>query len=252
VRYHPFRHAYIGLGLLDESSIHCDGDTWTADYRIGAEPYLTVRIAPDQVEIEEFDRDGSHAASTRETTPVRAIGLHGGGALSGDFSRFWLRASLLAERVWVQLSCPDAGCSFVPAIGLGRLSVPSSLGVPWRVPAPGPIARRLGLEPFDEPDGTVRATLIRSYRGHPEPVADVIELHQTTIPGILLAETVDAVYTANGPLRAIEWRPFVENEPAGPVGRAWPSLPPPLRAGQPSLTGYAIVQHDEVESLEAA
>ena len=239
---HPFVHAYVGLGLLEESSIRHDGETWTADYRIGDEPYLAIRIGPHAVEIVEFDRAGAELATTRESTLTRAIGVHGAGALTGESSRFWLRAMVHAPGVWVQLSCPEARFSFVPAIALGRLSVPSPLDVPWQRPKPGPIARRLGFVPFDEPDAASHAVLIRSYRGRDEPVIEPIRLHRTTIPGILLAETVDALYAANGPLKGIEWRPFLENEPAGPVARSWPSPPSSGRPGQPALTGYAILE----------
>ena len=48
---HPFELPYIGLGLLDETTIRRDGDAWTADYPFGEEPYVTVRIEPDRVEI---------------------------------------------------------------------------------------------------------------------------------------------------------------------------------------------------------
>ena len=207
--------------------------TWTADYLIGDEPYLTIRIAPDRVEVVEFDDAGDRVATTVESTLTRAIGVHGGGALGGQVSRFWQRAWVLAGwfQVWVEVSIPGVRFAFVPAIGLGRLTVPCPLAVPWRAPEPGPIARRIGAVPFDEPDGLVRATMYRTYLDRSEVVSDPIWLHTTTIQGILLAETVAAVYAANGPLRSVAWRPFVENEPVGPVA--------PFETGAP--TTIAIV-----------
>ena len=145
--WHPFELPYVGLGLLDEASIRRDGDAWTADYRSADEPYLTIRVEPDHVEVVEVEVDGERVATTFERTLTRAIGLHGSGALRGPVSRFWQRAADLpgAFDAWVEVSIPRAQFAFVPAIGLGRLSIPWPTDVPWRTPEPGPIARRIGL-----------------------------------------------------------------------------------------------------------
>ncbi len=223
--WHPFEFPYIGLGLLDEASIQHSGDEWTAEYRIGDEPYLTIRVEPGYVEVVEVEVDGERVATTFERTLTGAIGLHGSGALRGPVSRFWQRAADLpgAFDAWVEVNIPRAQFAFVPAIGLGRLSIPWPTDVPWRTPEPGPIARRIGLEPFDEPDGVVPATMLRTYASPPGVVSEPIWLHSTTIPGILLGETIEAVYAANGALRSVAWRPFVENQPVGPVARSWPA-----------------------------
>ena len=240
---HPFRLPYVGLGLLDESSIRREGDAWTADYRIGNEPYLTIRVAPDGVEIDEVE-DGALVATTRGPTIDRAIGMHGEGALAGEISRFWRRLVERAGPVWVQLTVPgDVRYSFVPAIGLGRLCVPSPIDVRWVTPEPGPLARRVGFRPFDpaDPDTTTSAQLVRLVDGEPEPRFEEVRLHGTDLPGILVTETVAALYAANGPLRGIEWRPFVNPAPADWTAQNWWGPRPSLLPDGGLLVGFALV-----------
>ena len=241
---HPFRLPYVGLGLLDEASIRREGDTWTADYPIGDEPYLTIRVAPDGVEIDELE-NGMLVATTRGSDLDRAIGMHGEGALSGELSRFWTRLVERAGPVWVQLTVPgDVRYAFVPAIGLGRLCVPSPLDVRWVTPEPGPLARRFGFRPFDpaDPDTTTRAQLLRLVDDEPGPRVEEVRLHGTDLPGILVAETVAALYAANGPLRGIEWRPFVNPAPTDWAVQRWNMPRPSLLPDGAVLRAFALVR----------
>jgi hypothetical protein len=240
--WHPFEFPYVGLGLLDEASIRREGDDWTAEYRADGEPYLALRVTPDLAQVVEIDEDGDRVATTTERTLVRALGLHAGSAVRGLPSRFWTRARSLAGwfDVWVDVSLPRAEFAFVPAFGLGRLSVPSALDVPWLAPEPGPIARRIGAVPFDEPDTMVRATMHRTFLRRPDVVSESIRLFTTTIPGILLPETIAALHEANGRHESVAWRPFVENQPVGPVARSW-LAPESLKLEIGAPTTVAIV-----------
>lgn len=238
---HPFDLPYVGLGLLDEASIRRDGDAWTAEYRIGDEPYLAIRVAPGRVEIQETE-GGRMVARTIEQTLNRAVGLHGQGALTGDISRFWNRAAERADMAWVQLSPRDIQFTFIPAIGMGRLCVPSPFDALWTAPEAGPLARRLGFEPFAGPECVRGATLLRSVVEEAEARVERVRLHLDTIPGILLAETVEALYAANGPLRAIEWRPFVLHEPLDRVAQTWPGPRPTRLPDGATMVGFALVE----------
>jgi len=239
---HPFDLPYVGLGLLDEASIRREDDTWTADYTIGNQPYLTIWIAPGRVEIDESE-GGAIVVRTFGQTLTRAIGLHGADALGGEISRFWRRLAAIAGSVWVQLSPPDDfRFSYIPAIGLGRLCVPSPIGVPWLAPEPGPLARRLGFRPFDasDPGVMVSARLLRSVAGASEPRVERVRFHGDDLPAILIPETVAAPYAANGPPRAIEWRPFVNPAPADWATQHWYAPVPSLLPDGEVLVGFAL------------
>ena len=244
---HPFNHAYIGLGLLDDASIRRHGDTWAAEYCDAAgDSYLLVHAAPSQVRIEEFD-SGKRVALTVDSTLRDAIGRHGQDALGGDMSRFWARVSRTSSQVWIQLTPPEALAAYVPAIGLGRVSIPVPLDGAWCDPEPGPLARRLGFWPFVDGVREVSATLFRYIEGESRPRKERVTLRQASLPGLLLAEAVAAYYAANGRLRSIEWRPFMIPEPAERIGRAWKITIPSLTPDDGIQRGYAIVE-DEISA----
>ena len=240
---HPFTMPYVGLGLLDEASIRLDGENWIADYPIGDDPYLTIAVGPDRVEFLEVE-DGSIVARTVETTLERALGFHGIGALDCEISRFWRRVAEGAGSVWVLLSMPETRYAYVPAIGFGQLCVPSPLGIPWVTPEPGPLARRLGFEPFDptDPATTVTACLLRRVEGEPELRREEVRLHGTELPGILVGETVAAIYAANGPLRGREWRPFVNPSPADWEFQRWRATDPAQLPDGGMLLEFALLR----------
>lgn len=237
---HPFTHAYIGLGLLDESSILRDGDAWGAEYKDAeGRPYLAVFIGPNLAKILEFDGD-ERVAVTVAPTLARAIQQHGTTALGGEFSRFWARVARAANMVWLQLSPPEAVTTFVPAIGLGHLVMPTPWNSRWRRPEPGPIARRLGCDLFREPYFEP-GTLLRYIAGEPRAPKQRVRIYRGLVPGILVAEVAAAYYAANGPLRSIEWRPFVLPSSVLHVGQAWPSIRPVTLPDGTTMTGFAIV-----------
>jgi hypothetical protein len=241
---HPFSHAYIGLGLLDDASIQHHRDTWAAEYRDAAgDPYLVVYAGPSRVRIEEFD-SGKRVALTADSTLLRAIGRHGQDALGGDMSRFWARVARTSSQVWIQLTPPEALAAYMPAIGLGRVSIPVSLDGTWCDPEPGPLARRIGRRPFMDDARVVPATLFRYIEGESRPRRERVTVRQASLPGLLLAEAVAAYYAANGRLRSIEWRPFMIPEPAERIGRAWKATIPALTPDGSVQCGYAIVEEE--------
>jgi hypothetical protein len=241
---HPFSHAYIGLGLLDDASIRQRGDRWAAEYRDAAgDPYLVVNVDPGRVRIEEFD-SGKRVAMTADSTLLRAVGLHGQDALGGDMSRFWARVARSSSQVWIQLTPPEVLAAYVPAIGLGRVSIPVPLDGTWCDPEPGPLARRLGYRPLIDDARMVTATLLRYIEGEARPRRERVTLRQASLPGLLLAEAIGAFYAANGRLRSIEWRPFMIPEPADPIDRAWKATIPALTPDGGVQYGYAIVQDE--------
>ena len=82
---HPFTLPYIGLGLLDQSSITRNRAQWAAEYRdVDDDPYLAVYVGERQVKLQEFD-GGKRVATTVAPTLSRAIGMHGGDAIGGDY-----------------------------------------------------------------------------------------------------------------------------------------------------------------------
>lgn len=241
---HPFTHAYIGLGLLDEGSIQRHRESWAAEYRDAAgSPYLVVYVGPRQVRIEEFDA-GKRVALTVDTTPLRAIGRHGQDALGGDMSRFWARVARTSSLVWIQLTPPDVVGAYVPAVGMGLVSVPLPVDGAWRQPDPGPLARLLGVRPFVDDGHVVPATMLRYVEGERQPREEHVVLHQAIVPGILLSEAIAAYYTANGPLRSIEWRPFVIPQPAERIGRVWEATIPVFTPDGVLQTGFAIIEDE--------
>jgi hypothetical protein len=134
---HPFTHAYIGLGLLDESSILRDGDAWAAEYRDAVgEPYVVVYAGPTLVKIVEFGGD-KRVAVTLAPNFTRAIGMHGADALGGERSRFWVRVAASTPLAWVQIACPSARFSFVAGQGARGLRSPRATCVWQRAEAGG-------------------------------------------------------------------------------------------------------------------
>ncbi len=250
---HPFTFDYIGLGLLDERSTIQHRDSWAAEYRDAAgDPYLVVYVGPRQVRIEEFDA-GKRVGLTVDSTLLRAIGRHGQDALGGDMSRFWARVARTSSQVWIQLTPPDVVGAYVPAVGMGLVSVPSPVDGAWRQPEPGPLARLLGVRPFVDEGHVVPATMLRYVEGERHPREERVVLHQAIVPGILLSEAIAAYYAANGPLRSIEWRPFVIPEPAEHIGRAWHATIPVLCPDGGPQTGYAIIEDETaVRALDLA
>jgi hypothetical protein len=241
---HPFSHAYIGLGLLDDASIQRHRDTWAAEYRDAAgDPYLVIYAGPSRVRIEEFD-SGNRVALTVDSTLHGAIGRHGHDALGGDMSRFWTRVARTSSQVWIQLTPPEVLAAYVPAIGLGRVSIPVPLDGTWCEPEPGPLARRLGYRPFIDDARMVPATLLRYVEGEARPRKEWVTLRQASLPGLVLAEAIAAYYAANGRLRSIEWRPFMIPEPADPTYRAWKATIPELTPDGGVQYGYAIVEDE--------
>jgi hypothetical protein len=241
---HPFRHAYIGLGLLEDASIRHHGDTWSAEYLDAAgDPYLVVNLSPIQVRIEEFDI-GKRVALTVDSTLLGAIGRHGQDALGGEMSRFWARVARSSSEVWIQLTPPEVLAAYVPAVGIGRVSVPVPLDGTWRDPEPGPLARRLGFRPFVEDAREVPATMFRYVEREARPRRERVTLRQTSLPGLLLEEAIAAYYAVNGRLRSIEWRPFTIPEPAERIGRAWKATIPALTPDGGIQMGYAILEDE--------
>lgn len=238
---HPFLFDYVGLGLLDEESIRQDGTAWSAEYRIAGEPYLQVLVAPGRVRISEFD-NGDRVALTSATSLTQAIGMHGSSALEGDISRFWERVGRTAGRVWVQLSSPTARYSYVPAIGIGVLCIPMPLDVQWREPELGPLARRLSAPPFGVDRSVSDATLVRFVAGEAKPREERVRLHKASVLGILAAEAVEAYFAANGPLRSIEWRPFLLAEPVYPVSWGWQAPRAAVLADGAVQEGFSIIE----------
>lgn len=240
---HPFIHTYIGLGLLDEASIRRDADAWLAEYPDDrGDPYLRIRVEADgRAELHEHDADGRRVARTLGPSLMDAIGRHSYFALA-EASPFWVRVAQRGPRAWIAVSIPEIHFSFIPAIAIGGLYVPVPLDRPWVEPTPGPIARRIGLSPTQEPPGPSGATLLRFVAGEPEPREERVNLVRYQLPGILVVETVAAVFAANGPLRSIEWRPFVLPQLVGQVGQLWHS---PRQTTLPDggvLTGFGIVE----------
>lgn len=254
---HPFSHAYIGLGLLDDESIRRDGEIWIAEYPdTSGRPYLVVRIHADHVRLEEYE-DGKRVAMTAGGTLARAIGQHGDTALLGQASRFWLRVVRDLSNVWVQVSGVDVRFSFVPAIGLADMTIPLPGGMRWIPPTPGPTAKRIGLNPFDETTEVMTGTLLRTIREEPRPRVQAIKVVKATMPGILIPEAAKAYFEAYGDLRSIEWRPYVLPAPERNVSRSWPSIRPVAYRDGSTLTGFAVItdapasQIDRGERIES-
>jgi len=239
---HPFNFDYIGLGLLDEGSIQRHRESWAAEYRAAAgDPYLVIYVGPRRVRIEEFDA-GKRVAATVAPKLTQAIAMHGGDALGGDHSRFWERVSASTPSARVQTACPNVRFSFVPAMGIGQLCLPLPADVAWHAPAPGPIARRIGLAAFNRTAEIGYATLRRLVNGAWSQELERIQLVKAEIPGILVAETVRSCLDAYGPTRSAEWRPFVRSEPSSRVSQLWQPRGRPLSEGEPGLEAFSIVE----------
>ena len=239
---HPFTFDYIGLGLLDEASIRRDHDRWAADYRDAAgDPYLVVHVGASRVRIEELDA-GGRVALTVAPTITQAIGMHGADALGAERSRFWERVAASTPRAWIQTACPNACYTFIPAIGIGRLCLPLPHDVEWRPPEPGPIARRIGLRPFDDATEIGPATLTRFAGGGRNPERGPIRLVKVSLPGILVPEAAAACLNAHGPARSVEWRPFVRSVPSGRVAQRWQPRREASADGEPGLEAFSIVE----------
>jgi hypothetical protein len=242
--HHPFRLPYIGLGLLDEATIRREGDTWRAEYRDGDDPFVEVEIAPDgRTTVTAREPDGRRLGSASGLNLVQAIGAIGGPLLRGDVSPFWLRVARRADGVWVALSGDRIELSFVPALGIGTISVPVRRGCEWHEPGPGPIARRIGLATSDREVDVVEATLLRWFVGLDEPDEEPILVHRYSVPGILVGELADAIFEANGPLRSIEWRPYLHHDLARTAwggGDLW-TVPEGRREFRFGLRRFAIV-----------
>lgn len=236
---HPFTHAYIGLGLLDESSIKQRRDIWRAEYPDAmGKPYLVVRVLKDHVRLEEFDA-GKRVAMSVGPTLSRTIMIHGQGALGGDCSRFWFRIVRDLGNVWVQVSSADVGFGFIPAISIGTLSIPLPGGLRWFPPRPGPIARRIGLTPFEDSAQVMTGTLLRSIGGA-APSVQRVSVVRASMPGILIAEAAATYFEMYGDLRSIEWRPYVLPAPAGDVSRSWSIHPVAMDDGT-FMTGFTVI-----------
>lgn len=239
---HPFTFDYIGLGLLDEESIARHHDSWAAEYRDAAgDPYLVVYVGPSRVRIEEYGH-GRRVASTVGPKLTEAIGSHGGDALEGERSRFWERVSARAPGARVQLNCRDARFSFVPAIGIGQLCLPLPEDVPWRPPAPGRTARRIGLRPFEDAVEVRPATLARLVEGSWTLNREPIRLVKVSLSGILVPEAIDALLAAYGPTRSDEWRPFVRTNLVGRVAQIWRRPEGASAAGESGMAAFSIVE----------
>jgi hypothetical protein len=250
---HPFRHTYIGLGLRDDASIVRDGDTWQADYTDDGEPYLRIRIGPGaRAEVVAFDAEGGVAARTIGPSLGAAIGQHATWyALAGEaeerldgavVTRFWRTVAFRTPGVWVDLAPRDEVYAFVPAIGIGMLTVPVPPGERLRIPEPGPVARRIGLDPYAEPFGPVRGELRRWFVGLDEPETEPVRLYRWSVPGILVGELVEGIRAANGPLRAIEWRPFLITDQRTMANEAtcvW-TIPPGTREHRFGLRAFGV------------
>jgi len=250
---HPFTHRYIGLGLLDEASVRRDGDAWTAEYPDQrGDPYLRVRIVADgHATLEETDEDGRRVATTVGRSMAEAIGRHGAYAL-GEVSPFWIRVLRHGAQAWIALTIPEIRYSFIPAIAIGGLYVPVPLDRPWVEPVPGPVALRIGLPPSGDPPGPRGATLLRFVAGEDEPREERIRLARYSLPGILVTETVGALYAANGPLRSIEWRPFVLPQPVDRVGQLWHTPRPTRLSDGALLNGFGILEDEPPRSAPRA
>lgn len=242
---HPFRFAYIGLGLRDEASIHREGDDWHADYPDAAgRPYLHAKLGPDGAALTEFAKDGRTVAETRDREIAPAIGRHAGGAINGEFSRFWWRVAAGARLVWIPLQI-SVRFTYIPAMGLARLRVPRPLGMPLPPVEPGPLATRLGLDYVEDEDSPAVAMLFRRYRDDDDGVATPIAVHRITTQGILVQELTASIARLVAPLAGVEWRPFLDPELRSRVAQSWP-CPPPLAGrmdGGPS--SYAIVERED-------
>ncbi len=119
-------------------------------------------------------------------TIAQAIGMHGSDALGDESSRFWERVAASTPLAWVETACPNGRYSFIPAIGIGQLCLPLPADVEWRPPEPGPIARRIGLRPFDDAVAIGPATLMRFAAGGRSSEREPIRLVKVSLPGILL------------------------------------------------------------------
>lgn len=243
---HPFRYSYVGLGLLDEASIHQERhrgvDRWVADYPdLRGRPYLRVGIEPSLATIEEFDTHGERVAMTVSPSLTDAIGRHGAGATNAEgardgVSRFWVRAISGAISIWTPIDA-TVRYSFIPAMGLATVYIPAPRGSTWVNPAPGPVATRIERD-FDEDDGWPRpATLYRWPAEDGPPTTEPIDIHAITVQGILLAELADAIKLARGPLRSIEWRPFASVNSSTFVRNAWPAS---VGHARPDMVSFAI------------
>ena len=143
---------------------------------------------------------------------------------------------------WVQTACPNVRYSFIPAIGIGQLCLPLPAGVDWRPPEPGPIARRIGLRPFDDAVEIGPATLTRFAGGGRNPEREPIRLVKVSLPGILVPEAVAACLNAHGPARSVEWRPFVRSVPSGRVAQRWQPRREGSAEGDPGIEAFSIVE----------
>lgn len=246
---HPFTHAYIGLGLRDESSIRRDGDIWIAEYPDTAgKPYLVARVHADHVRLEEFE-DGKRVAMTVGRTLTQAIGQHGSEALGGTPSRFWLRMVRDLGNVWVQVGSTGVRYSYVPAIGLAALTIPLPGRMRWFPSAPGPIATRIGVDPFGKTTEVVTGSLLRTIREEPKPRIQSIKVVKASMPAILVPEAAESYFDAYG-LHAIEWRPYVLPAPERDVSRSWQSIHPVTYSDGSTLTGFAVIADPPVSWID--
>ena len=245
---HPFTFEYIGLGLLDEGSIHRRGRTWVAEYRhTDGDPYMVVEVGSRLVRIDEFEGD-RRVGRTQAPDLTRAIGQHSGNALEGERSRFWERVSDRTPSAWVELECRRVRFGFVPAMGIGVLCLPLPPDVPWQPPSPGPIARRIGLDTFDDTIQVRRATLVRYLGPKWLPMPEPIQLVKVSMPGILVSEAVGALLRAYGPIDSVEWRPFILAGLGGKVGLIWQRRPDRLGATEERMAAFSIVEAVEAKT----
>lgn len=243
----PAPFPYIGLGLLDESSVEHHAGGWSARYLDqNGHLYLEVEVGAERAELREFDVDGKLTLHTWRESLQAAVLQHALVALDGNPSPLLRRLSQtgpLPVFIPGALSAEELHFTFCPAMAIVRVVVPTPLGAPLSAPLPGPVARRLGIS-TDEDAGSPRpGALFRFRPGEPSPRPEPIDLHVFSKPAILVPDLAFAIKAANRPLTSAEWRPYLEVDLSGRSARSWPAPP---RIGNHDPVPYAIAPLQEL------